>query len=249
MFKHILHRAKLLQQFHSCLLSHTRTTRNIIRCITHQCQQVNHLCRSLQSPLIQHLCHSKCIKSRPYKSRFINFNILCYQLPIILIWCHHQHLKIPLRCQSCQRTNYIICLISCNLNHRNPTSLHYLLNNRHSLTNILWCSLSISLILLKCLMPKSRTRRIKHYCQMRRLLSCQHIIQRIHKTKYSRSIHPFRIYSRHTHKSIISSINQRISIKQKQSFHNSSILISNISQRYKKNTKYKQICIIKKKYR
>ena len=59
----------------------------------------------------------------------------------------------------------------------------------------------------------------------------------IHKPKYSRSIHPFRIYSRHTHKRIVSSINQSISIKQKQSFHNSFILISNISQRYKKNTK------------
>ena len=149
--------------------------------------------------------------------------MFCHQLPIILIWRHHQHLEPLFFCQPSQRTNHIIRLIARHLNHWYPMRLHYLLDDRHSLTNILRRSLSICLILFIRLMPKRRARRVKHHRQVRRLLPCQHIIQRIHKTKYRRSIHPLRVYSRHTHKRIISPINQRISIKQKQSFHISNI--------------------------
>ena len=223
MLQHIINPPKLLQQLHRSLLTHTRTTRNIIRRITHQPQQINHLRSRLQPPFLQNFSHTKRIKSRTTKSRFINLYMLSHQLPIILIRCHHQHLETLFFSQPSQRTNHIISLIARHLNHRYSIRLHYLLNNRHRLTNILRRSLPISLILLVRLMPKRRSRRVKHHSQMRRLLPRQHIIQRIHKTKYSRSIHPLRIYPRHTHKSIISPINQRISIKQKQSFHNSDI--------------------------
>ena len=237
MRQHIVYTTKLLQQLHRSLLSHAWATRYIVRRITHQSQQVNHLRCRFQPPFFQHLCHAERIKSRAAKSWFIDFNILCHQLTIILIWRHHQHLKPLLLSQTSQRANHIIRLIARHLNHWYPMRLHYLLDNRHRFTNILWRSLTICLILLVCLMSECRTRWVEHHRQMRRLLPCQHIIQRIHKPKYRRRIHPLRVYSRHTHKRIISPINQRISIKQKQSFHNSFVIISNISQRYKKNSK------------
>ena len=145
-------------------------------------------------------------------ARTIHPNILCHQLTIILVWSRHIHLKSLLFRLMSQGPNHIISFITRYIQHRDIHCFKKLLDTRNRPTDILWCLLSLCLVLLIRLMAESRTCRIKSHSHMSRLDAFDQILKRHHKTKNSRSILSVRVHSWSTDKSIIRAIDHRIRI-------------------------------------
>ena len=96
-----------------CLLTDALHPRHIVRSITPEGQEVNHLPTLLQPMLFRYLLRSQLFKATARAVGLQDADILLYQLPIILIWGNHIDHTVRLSASHLRsnRTNHIIRLI------------------------------------------------------------------------------------------------------------------------------------------
>ena len=84
--------AKLLNEFHSSLLTYARTSLIVIRRVAHQSQQVYHLVGIVYAIFLAHLLRSHIVIASAV-TWTTHVYLLGYQLSIVLIGCKHIHLQ------------------------------------------------------------------------------------------------------------------------------------------------------------
>ena len=215
MRQQIINRPKLSNQLHRRLLPHTTATRNVVRRVTHQAQQVDDLRGTLDAILVAHLTHTHLLETARM-ARTIHEHTVADQLAVILVRRRHQHLHIRLRHRTARkRANDIVRLVARNLQHRNTHRLQNLLHQRNGSADVLRRLLTLRLIRRIRLVAECAPVRVERNGYMRRRQTTLQIVQRRDKTKHRRQILTTRIDTRRTNKSIIGAIDHRIGIDKK----------------------------------
>ena len=95
---------------------------------------------------------------------------------------------------------------------RDAVSLEQILDDRHSLADILWCLFTLGFVLRKSLAAEGRSMRVEGHADMGRFLFGEHLVQRVQESHNGTRIQTFRVDSWIFDERIIAAINERISV-------------------------------------
>ena len=218
-FEQVLHGTELAHQFDRTLLADARHTRNIIRRIAPQREDVDHPARVVDTVMLADLFAADDLDSVSSLALLINAHGRTDQLPVILIRRHHVNFIPGPGSLHRQRADHIVGLVAGNLDHRNTHRLEHPLDVGHRRNDVLRSSLPVRLVLGINFMAEITALGVERDAQQARLLAADQIPQEFDEPENRRSIQPFGIAHRAADKSIISAENQRVGIDQEQSLH------------------------------
>ena len=141
--------------------------------------------------------------------------MIVHQLPVVLVWGHHEHRKLFLFSLFCNCTDDVVCLKSIHFQNGYFKGTNDLLDPRDGHGNVLRLLQSIGLVGSILHVAKSRCLRIKCHCDVAGLFFFQHLQERVGKPEHYPSIEPFGVDPRVFTKGKMCSINEGHGIQKK----------------------------------
>ena len=185
MFKQVFYRAKLVYEFHGCLLANTWTSRYIIGCIAHESEQVDDLGRGVDAVLLAYFFRTEYLKLLITELWSEHSDVFADQLTVIFVGGHHESLQsIDISCLCGKSANDVICLKSADFEDRDIVCFEYALYVWYGSADAFRSFFSLCLVGFVCFMTERRSRRVKCNTNVRRLFLIEHFLQSVDKSKY-----------------------------------------------------------------
>ena len=208
----LFHRPKVGYQLSGRLLTHARTTWEIVGRVAHEGQQVDNLRRRIDAILLANLfgAHHFVAAAMPWA---IDAHALRYQLAIVFVGCQHESV------QPVDRTglfgecaHHVVGLEAVSLQDGYAVSLQDVFDDGHGALDIFWCGFTLRFVVWEGLAAEGRAVGVEGYADMCGLLLVEHLLQRVEKTHDGRCVEPLGIDAWVFDKGVIRPINERISV-------------------------------------
>ena len=148
--------------------------------------------RRVNAVFCHYFLRSSHLKALSLYSRAVHKHIVRYELPIVLVRCHHVRCIAFASCHTGNGANHIVCLIVFHFNSRDIVSTDYVLNIWNRESYILRLCIASSLVLRVSLVAECfSVRGVKTHSNVRGILFTQNLVKCIAKTENSRSVKPF----------------------------------------------------------
>ena len=200
-------------------LSHTRTSRNVVRGVAHQAEHINHLQGGFNVELGFDLLNAHHLEFLVSIFRTIHKDILTHQLTVVFVWSHHVCGDASFACFSSQSSDDIVGFVAWHFQNRDAISANDILYNRYGKTDDFGCFFALGLVLFVGFVTEGWARRVKGYTDVCRILLFKHIFQCIDESQDGRSIESLRVDSGIFDECIVSTIDQCVGIKQEKFVH------------------------------
>ena len=138
--------------------------------------------------------------------------MVCYKLSVVFVGCQHIRLHADGISLFCQSSDDIIGLVAIYLQDGDAIGLEQFLDDRHCLSDVLRCLLSLGFISRESLAAEGRSVGIEGYADVGRLLFGEYFVQGIEEPHDGTRIQPLRVDTWVLNKCIIAAINERISV-------------------------------------
>ncbi len=216
---HVLDGAKLGDEFLGCLLPHPGNAGDIVGGVAPKAEQVDDLRWALYAIFFANLLFADDFKTFFARMRTIHPHAGTQKLTIIFVGRHHKNADFIGRKPPCQGADDVVGLEAGNLDDRDAIGLQNLLDVGHRKADSLGGFFALSLVGRVGLMAESSAFGVEGNAYVVGILLSEHFFQRIDEAHHSRCILSAAVDSRRLDEGIVSTVNQRISIKQKQFFH------------------------------
>ena len=217
--KQFIHRVEVGDEFRGRLLAHTRTAREVVGRVAHQCQQVDDLEWGGDAIFLAHLCWAHHLVATTM-ARTIDLHFLSDQLPIVLVGRQHKRLYsfdgIGLFCQC---THHIVGLVAIHLQHRYAIGSQQFLDDGNGLFDVLGCGFALGLVGRKLLAAEGGAMGVEGHAKILGLLLFNHLLQGVHKADDGTCVESLGVDARVLDKCVVRPVNEGVSIEQKEFIH------------------------------
>ena len=205
---------ELLNQRGSGLLPHPRAAGYVIRSIAHQAQYVNDLLRTVDSPLRTDLGRPEHIEAGTDGLGLKHRDVRRYQLTVVLVGRHHIRLDAGGFGLCGQRTDDIVGLETCNLEHRYAIGFQDVLDNGHAESDGLWSLFTLRLVRRIVLVAEGTSVGVESHAEVRGTFLCQDLFQRVEESEDSRDVFTTAVETWVFDEPVIGSVDECVSVEQ-----------------------------------
>ena len=215
----IFHRSPLLHEFAGALLADSRHTRDIVRSIAPQCEDVAH-----EAGVVDAVFPADRLPVDDLDAPFgalllVYLAIVTYQLAVVLVGRHHEDLVTRLDAFLRQRADHVVGLVTLDFEDRDAHGFQHTLDIGDGEEDVLGRLGTVGLVLGKYLPAEAAALGVERHAQQVGPLSLLDVAQELYEAEYHGGIHAGPVAHGTPQKGIVILEDQRIGVDEKQFFH------------------------------
>ena len=190
-FEKVINGAELRDEFCCGLFSDTRTARNVVRCVSHETEQVNDLFCPFNPIFFTNLLRSERLQSSAPVFWAAHENPRFHQLRIVFVGSHEVNFKSLFGCLQGECADDIVRLKARHFENGDAVGANDFFDDGHRSLDVFRRGFALCFVGGINFVPERAARRIKGNADIVRVLLLQQVFQRVHETKDGRRVLTF----------------------------------------------------------